>query len=324
MRHSGIDRAVEPVNDQTKPSEQERRHPPALDAGSIRCSFPGRRRPFPYERSFARRSDAEHVTGFGGRHMSGKDEYYNRAKQEGYRARSAYKLIQLDEAAGLIGPDDAVLDLGAAPGGWLQVARERTDGAVVGVDRQRIDPIEGVETIRGDITEAGTRDAIRDRVGAEGDARPIDLVLSDMAPNMTGEYSVDHARSVHLARQAFEVAVDLLASGGDLAVKVFDGPDVDALREDVGREFEYVRTMSPDASRDSSSEVYLVGKRRLTAPVREGEEIEVVIEDVGSEGDGVAKVEGFTLFVPGTDTGDRLTVRVGQVKERFGFAEPLE
>jgi len=267
--------------------------------------------------------------------MSNRDQYYNRAKQEGYRARSAYKLIQLDEAAGLIGPDDAVLDLGAAPGGWLQVARERTDGPVVGVDRQRIDPIDGVETIRGDITEETTTAAIRAQVGDDGGDpdgtgsdtdpdRPVDLVLSDMAPNMTGEYSVDHARSVHLARQAFEVSRPLLARGGDLAVKVFDGRDVDALREGIEREFQYVRTTSPDASRDSSSEVYLIGKSRLTAPVREGEEIEVEIEDVGTEGDGVAKVEGFTLFVPGTEQGDRLTVRVEQVKERFGFAEPLE
>ena len=257
--------------------------------------------------------------------MSNRDHYYNRAKQEGYRVRSAYKLIQLDEAAGLIGPDDAVLDLGAAPGGWLQVARERTDGPVVGVDRQRIDPVDGVETIRGDLTEADTKARIREHVGGDdADDRPLDIVLSDMAPNMTGEYSVDHARSVHLARQALEVALDLLARGGDLAVKVFDGPDLDALRADIEREFEYVRTVSPDASRESSSELYLVGKRRLTAPVRAGEETEVEIEDVGSEGDGVAKVEGFTLFVPGTEAGDRLVVEVTEVKERFGFADPVE
>jgi 23S rRNA (uridine2552-2'-O)-methyltransferase len=264
--------------------------------------------------------------------MSGKDEYYNRAKQEGYRARSAYKLEQLDEEAGLIGPEDAVLDLGAAPGGWLQVARERTEGPVIGVDLQRIDPIDGVETIRGDLTEPETRETIRQRVDGgkresseDGDdaSRPVDVVLSDMAPNMTGEYEVDHARSVHLARQALEVARDLLAPGGDLAVKVFDGRDLDAFRDDMEGEFEYVRTMRPEASRESSSEVYLVGKRRLTAPVREGEEVEVTIEDVGAEGDGVAKVEGFTLFVPGTEEGETVTVRVEEVKERFGFAERL-
>ena len=260
--------------------------------------------------------------------MTTHDEYYNRAKQEDYRARSAYKLIQLDEAAGLIGPEDTVLDLGAAPGGWLQVARERTDGPVVGVDRQRIDPIEGVQTIRGDITEETTTAAVREQVGGDGAGsdtdRPVDLVLSDMAPNMTGEYSVDHARSVHLARQAFEVALEMLSRGGDLAVKVFDGRDVDALREDIDEEFQYVHTTAPDASRDSSSEVYLIGKSRLTAPVREGEEMVVEIEGVGTEGDGVATVEGFTLFVPGAETGDCPTVRVEEVKERFGFAEPLE
>jgi len=274
--------------------------------------------------------------------MSNRDHYYNRAKQEGYRARSAYKLQQLDEEAGLIGPEDSVLDLGAAPGGWLQVAAERTDGPVVGVDRRRIEPIDGVETIRGDLTDPETKAGIREHVASgdrggssaeeasqvEDDGRsvddeggPIDVVLSDMAPDMTGEYEVDHARSVHLARQALEVARDLLAPGGDLAVKAFDGPDLEALRADMEGEFEYVRTIRPEASRDESSEVYLVGKRRLTAPVREGEEIEVHIEDVGSEGDGVAKVEGFTLFVAGTEAGETVSVRVTELKERFGFAE---
>jgi 23S rRNA (uridine2552-2'-O)-methyltransferase len=253
--------------------------------------------------------------------VSRKDEYYNRAKQEGYRTRSAYKLQQLDETAGLLGEGNVVVDLGAAPGGWLQVAAERVgeDGTVVGVDRQRIDalddPTATVETVRGDVTEADTRETITERVGE------ADTVLSDMAPNMTGEYSVDHARSVHLARQALETALATLGPGGDLAVKVFEGRDLDDLREDVDAEFEYVRTVVPDASRDSSSEVYLVGKRRLTAPVREGDRLDVEIEDEGSEGDGVAHVDGYTLFVPGTAVGDEVTVEVTDVKERFGFAE---
>jgi 23S rRNA (uridine2552-2'-O)-methyltransferase len=252
--------------------------------------------------------------------MSGKDEYYNRAKQEGYRARSAYKLKQLDETAGLFGPGNTVVDLGAAPGGWLQVAAERVgeDGTVLGVDRQRIDDIEGVETLRGDITEERTREAIRERVGT------VDVVLSDMAPNMSGEYSLDHARSVHLARQAFEVAMDVLDAGGDLAVKVFDGQDLPALQEDIEAEFEYVRQVRPDASRDESSELYLVAKHHLTAPVREGDTLEVDIVDEGSEGDGIAKVDRFTLFVSGAETGDTLTVRVDEVKPRFAFAQPVE
>ena len=256
--------------------------------------------------------------------MSGKDEYYNRAKQEGYRARSAYKLRQLDETADLLGEGRTVVDLGAAPGGWLQVAAERVGeaGRVVGVDRQRIDPLEDpealVETIRGDITEDSTVEAITESVGS------ANLVLSDMAPNVTGEYDLDHARSVHLARQALDVALDVLDAGGDLAVKVFDGRDLEDLKADVEGEFEYVREVRPDASRDSSSELYLVGKSRLTAPVREGDTVEVEIVDEGSEGDGVAKVEDFTLFVSGASEGETLTVRIDDVKPRYAFAEPIE
>ncbi|AUV84067.1 23S rRNA (uridine(2552)-2'-O)-methyltransferase [Salinigranum rubrum] len=257
--------------------------------------------------------------------MTGRDEYYNRSKQEGYRARSAYKLKQLDEEAGLFGPGNTVVDLGAAPGGWLQVAAEAVgpQGRVVGVDLQRIKPLDDhdvVETIRGDMTDEETRARITELVGEEG----ADVVVSDMAPNMTGEYSLDHARSVHLARQAFETAMVVLATGGDLAVKVFDGRDLADLREEMEGEFQYVRSIRPDASRDASSELYLVGKHRITAPVRTGDELDVEIEDVGGEGDGIAKVEGFTLFVPGTETGETVRVRVTDVKPRFGFAERLD
>jgi len=274
-----------------------------------------------YDRRFARDSHAAHVTESGEARMTGKDEYYNRAKQEGYRTRSAYKLQQLDEAAGLFGPGNTVVDLGAAPGGWLQVAAEAVgpSGTVIGVDFQRIQDLEAdtVETIRGDMTDADTKRRLRERVGEEG----ADSVISDMAPDMTGEYSVDHARSVHLARQAFEVALDLLPAGGDFAAKVFDGRDVDDFRDDIDAEFEYVRTIHPDASRDASSELYLVGKSRITAPVAEGEERDVVVEDVGSDGDGVVKIDGYALFVPGTETGDEVRIRVTDVKPNFGFAE---
>jgi 23S rRNA (uridine2552-2'-O)-methyltransferase len=256
--------------------------------------------------------------------MTGRDEYYNRAKQEGYRSRSAYKLRQLDGTADLFEPGDTVVDLGAAPGGWLQVAAERVgeDGTVVGVDRQRIDELDhpAVETVRGDATDESTAADLRERVGERG----ADVVVSDMAPNMTGEYSLDHARSVHLARMAYETALKLLAPGGDFVAKVFEGPDTDELRADIDREFEYVRTVHPEASRDASSELFLVAKGRLTAPVREGDELEVRVEDVGSEGDGIAKVDGFTLFVAGADEGETVEVRVTDVKPRFGFAERVD
>jgi 23S rRNA (uridine2552-2'-O)-methyltransferase len=251
--------------------------------------------------------------------MARKDDYYNRAKQEGYRSRAAYKLKQLNEESHLVEAGDTVVDLGAAPGGWLQVASELADtGTVVGVDLQRIDEVEGAETVRGDMTDEDVRADLAERVGE------ADVVLSDMAPNMTGEYNLDHARSVHLARQAFETAMEVLAPGGDFVAKVFDGPDLADLKSEIEREFRYVREVRPEASRKESSELYLVAKRRLTAPVREGDEVEVDIEDVGSEGDGIAKVEGYTLFVPDTETGDSVTVRVTDVKARFGFAETVE
>ena len=256
--------------------------------------------------------------------MSGKDEYYNKSKQQGYRARSAYKLKQIDEESDLFERGDTVVDLGAAPGGWLQVAAEEVGepGTVVGVDLQRIEDLDegDAETIRGDMTEERTRHYLREAVGERG----ADAVLSDMAPNMTGEYSLDHARSVHLARQAFDVAEELLAPGGDFVVKVFQGEDLDAFREDVRSEFQYLRTVSPPASRDSSSEVYLVAKGLNTAPVAAGDRLEVTVEELGDEGDGIAYVEGYSLFVPDGDVGETVTVEVDEAKPRFGFAERVD
>ena len=259
--------------------------------------------------------------------MARKDDYYNRAKQQGYRSRAAYKLKQLDDLENVISGHDTVVDLGAAPGGWLQVAAEKVgpQGTVIGVDLQRIKDLEDetlnerVETLRGDMTEEKTRDRVTD--AADGS---VDVVVSDMAPNMSGEYSLDQARSLYLARQAFETALELLESGGNFVVKVFEGPDVDDLRADIEDEFQYVRATAPKASREESSEIYLIGKGRLTAPVREGDELEVEIVDVGSEGDGIASVDGYRLFVPDTELGDVVDVRIDDVKPNFGFAEPLE
>jgi 23S rRNA (uridine2552-2'-O)-methyltransferase len=269
--------------------------------------------------------------------MSGKDHYYNKSKQEGYRARSAYKLAQLDDEGDLVSAGDVVVDLGAAPGGWLQVAAERVgeDGVVVGVDRQAIDPLSdvdaAVETVRGDMTEEATRERVRAAVGEATGATPeddggggVDVVVSDLAPNMTGEYSVDQARSVHLARQALATAESLLSPGGHFVTKVFEGRDVDALVEDVGDAFDSVRRMVPDASRDSSSELYVVGKGYLTAPVVAGEELTVEVTDEGAEGDGIARVDGFTLFVPGAAVGETVDVVVTDVKPRFAFAERVD
>ncbi|WP_247003260.1 23S rRNA (uridine(2552)-2'-O)-methyltransferase [Halosolutus gelatinilyticus] len=275
--------------------------------------------------------------------MARKDHYYNKAKQEGYRSRAAYKLKQLDELENVIDRGDTVVDLGAAPGGWLQVAAEKVGprGTVIGVDLQRIkdfddpDVNDRIETIRGDMTQERTRDRVIDAADGTVDGAataasperaggPADAVISDMAPNMSGEYSLDQARSLHLARQAFETALSLLDTGGDFVVKVFEGPDVDEYRADVEAEFQYVRATSPNASRDESSELYLIGKGRLTAPVRAGDEPEVEIIDVGTEGDGIASVDGYRLFVPDAEEGETVRVRVEDVKPNFGFARRLD
>ena len=267
--------------------------------------------------------------------MARKDEYYNRAKQEGYRARSAYKLRQIDEEVDLFDRGDTVVDLGAAPGGWLQVAAEEVTeaGRVVGVDLQHIDDLDHphVETVRGDMTEERTRYYLRKALGVDPDPdedadpeRPVDLVVSDMAPNMTGEYQLDHARSIHLCRQAFDTALELLKPGGDFVVKVFDGPDLADFREDVEAEFQYVRAYTPEASRKRSSERYLIARGRTDSPVAAGDRLTVEVTDVGEEGDGVARVDGYTLFVPGAEAGETVEVVVDDVKPRFAFAERVD
>lgn len=260
--------------------------------------------------------------------MAGKDYYYNKSKQEGYRARSAYKLIQIHEDVEIFGSSDCVVDLGAAPGGWLQVAREYDCWPVIGVDRSSIEPIDGVETIQGDVLSEGIsrdiREAIESLVGENTAGEyPVDVVLSDLAPDMTGEYSLDHARSVHLAEQALSVAKSVVSEGGNFVVKVFEGRDLAEFREAVSGVFDYCRVVRPDATRDSSSEVYVVGKNRIFAPVQEGDIVTVTISDMGEEGDGIAKIEGYTVFVPGTHQGEEVTVEIVDRKQRYGFAKQI-
>lgn len=258
--------------------------------------------------------------------MATPDVWAKRARDVGYRSRASFKLRQLDDSLDLFEEVDVVVDLGAAPGGWLQVALERTgpDATVVGVDRRAIRPIEDdpdgqLTTIQGDITDESTVDGIERATDG-----PVDLVLSDMAPDMSGTYDLDHARSIHLGHEAFAVARSLLAPGGDLVVKVFEGRDLAGFRAELEGSFEYVATARPEATRAASSEVYLVAKGYLTAPVRSGDRHAVTIVAIGDEGDGIAKVEGFTLFVPDTEIGDRLEIEVTDVKPHFGFARRVE
>ena len=185
-----------------------------------------------------------------------RDPYYRRAKSQGYRSRAAFKLIQIDARFDLIYEGDAVVDLGAAPGGWSQVAKFLVGdtGSVVAVDRIGMRPIDGVEVWRGDLADAAVLEALATRVGS------VDVVLSDMAPRLSGNKTHDHHRSVDVARAALAAAHRLLRPGGHFLCKVFQGEELDAFRREVRRHFREVRGHAPEASRKESREFYLVAK----------------------------------------------------------------
>ena len=186
------------------------------------------------------------------------EHFYKEAKRLGYRARSAFKLKQIQRKFFIIRRGDTVIDLGAAPGGWSQVARELTGplGCVISVDISPMKPLEHVQCIQGDIAEPSTIDQIKHSLGSKG----ADVVLSDMSPDITGTYSVDQARSIWLCERAFAVACDLLKPRGNFVCKIFEGEDMRRFIQTVKQRFSFVKMFSPEASRRSSSEVYLVAK----------------------------------------------------------------
>jgi len=186
-----------------------------------------------------------------------RDYYYRKAKQLDYRSRASFKLIQIDDRFNLFKHGMTVVDLGAAPGGWLQVAAERVGpkGRVIGVDLQPIEPLEGVRTIKGDIRKA----EVRDELLALTDGH-VDLVMSDMSPNISGSYSMDHARSIELCEMALSFALATLSPGGKLVFKMFEGDMSRDLLAEVQKHFGTVKRYSPEASRSSSSEVYVIAK----------------------------------------------------------------
>lgn len=184
------------------------------------------------------------------------DAFQKRARREGYRSRSVYKLMDIQKRSKIFRKDDTVLDLGAAPGGWSQIALEYIgeDGKLVGMDLQHILPLKGAQFLQGDIREPETRKELEKLVPK------ADVVLSDMSPNLSGNYSVDQARSVELSTLALEIASEREANS--FVVKVFEGSDFQDFRRAVIDEFGSVRTLSPEASRKQSSEVYLIAKRK--------------------------------------------------------------
>ncbi|MBY0270191.1 MAG: RlmE family RNA methyltransferase [Burkholderiales bacterium] len=186
------------------------------------------------------------------------DPYVRRAQAEGMRSRAAYKLQQLAERDKLLKPGMTVVDLGAAPGGWSQVAGRIAGetGLVVAVDLLDMTPVAGVTFIRGDFGDDAVLAEVEQAIGGAG----VDLVLSDMAPNISGVASVDQARSVGLAELALDFAVNHLKPQGNFLVKVFQGSGFEALVADIRRKFVQVMIRKPEASRSRSSEVYVVAK----------------------------------------------------------------
>jgi 23S rRNA (uridine2552-2'-O)-methyltransferase len=186
-----------------------------------------------------------------------KEYYYKKAKEENYRSRATYKLVQANEKYGFIQRNSIVVDLGAAPGGWIQAARKMTgkNGYVLGVDLKPIEPFtqEYIRTIIADFTEPGVVEQILSFL-----PRKADVVLCDAAPNITGVWEVDHARQIDLAEKALEIAQCLLRPNGSFFVKVFEGDLLNDYIQTVKTLFETVKMVKPQASRQKSSEMYLL------------------------------------------------------------------
>ena len=190
------------------------------------------------------------------RHIN--DAYVQRAQREGYRSRSAYKLLEINERDKLLLPGKVVLDLGAAPGGWSQVAGARIGprGKVIAVDLVPMEPLAHVSFFQGDFTDMDTQARLRGELPPSG----VDLVICDMAPNMSGIPSADQARIFNLAEAALEFAKHVLKPDGAFLVKVFQGADFEAFRQALFATFLKVAPRKPKASREESRELYLLGR----------------------------------------------------------------
>jgi 23S rRNA (uridine2552-2'-O)-methyltransferase len=183
------------------------------------------------------------------------DPYVRAAQAAGYRSRAAFKLLEMDERAKLLRPGARIVDLGAAPGGWTQVAVAKAGpgGRVVALDLLAMDPVSGATVLQGDFQDPVAIAAVRAAM-----AGPADLVLSDMAPNTTGHNATDHLRIIGLAEEALAFAVEVLAPGGAFVAKVFQGGSERELLAALKRDFTQVRHMKPPASRKDSAELYVV------------------------------------------------------------------
>jgi len=193
-----------------------------------------------------------------------EDEFVKRARKEGYRSRSSYKLIEIDEKYRLLRPGMCVVDLGAAPGGWSQVAGKRVgaSGRVIAVDVLPMDPLENVQFLQGDFTE----EALFERLLALTAVRPVDLVISDMAPNLSGVKDIDQPRVAYLVELAVDLVDKVLCQDGNLVAKCFEGEGINEIRAALKDRFTKVANFKPRASRGRSREIYVVGSGYKRSP----------------------------------------------------------
>ena len=186
------------------------------------------------------------------------EHFYKQAKRVGYRARSAFKLKQIQKKYHIFTKNNIVIDLGAAPGGWSQVAKELLgeSGTIIGIDILPIKPLEGVTFIQGDMTDEHTKELIKQHMNG----KQADVIISDMSPYISGNYSVDQARSMWLCTHALHTTKELLKPGGHFICKIFEGEDTSEFIQTVKKQFSLVKKFSPTASRKTSSEVYIIAK----------------------------------------------------------------
>jgi len=187
-----------------------------------------------------------------------REYYYRKAKEETFRSRAAYKLLQAAEKHRFIKPGDVVVDLGAAPGGWTQASRRivGSSGFVLGIDLKHMEPIDlpNVRTVTGDVTDPQITQNIRELL-----PRSADVVISDVSPNISGIWELDHARQIDLTRHSLRIATSVLKSEGNFFVKVFHGDMLNDLVKEVKQRFRFVKLVKPKASKAKSSELYVLG-----------------------------------------------------------------
>ena len=226
------------------------------------------------------------------------DTWTRKAKKEGYRARSAFKLKQIQERFGVIREEDTILDVGCYPGGWSQVSSQLVGelGLVIGIDLEPTQKVKGCTFFTGDITDS----QMQEKIVLELGEREINTVVSDIAPDLTGNWDRDQALAIYLLANVLDFSLPLLCAGGNLVTKAFQGAGLKQIISGLNSRFSIVKRYSPEASRNSSSEVYLVCKNHIPWSSGENSFVDVVEEfenkSVDSESTDEVGVTGFTVI----------------------------